>query len=473
MSKKYNKKIAHFIGIGGIGMSSLAQWFLAENWAISGSDMADSGFIRELRKLGLYVKIGHKKANIRPKTSLVVYNQAISDTNPEILEARRKGIQTLSYPEVLGGLTRRYRTVAIAGAHGKSTSTALAALVLIKVGFDPTVIIGTRLREFRSKIARGNNFRNGRSDWLIAEADEWKAAFLNYRPYAALITNVDREHLDYYKNFVNIKKTFLRFIMNIRRGGILVVNRDNPGLWSLRSSIALIAKKNNLRVFWYHAPTSYDERGVFMKIKKSLQIPGQHNFSNAVGVYNLCRMFGIQEKYILAAFRKYHGAWRRLEYRGKFKIRSVNGKYAIDVYDDYAHHPTEIKATLQGLRERYPFHKIICVFQPHQAERLRLLFKEFIRAFDEADNLILLPIYRVVGRDKMDHHFTSKRLSKDINKMNKKKNIDSITSYLPYPSRLPIFLRNLITKPMLGFENSVIVMMGAGDIVKLTDSLLE
>ncbi|HXF44309.1 MAG TPA: UDP-N-acetylmuramate--L-alanine ligase [Candidatus Paceibacterota bacterium] len=454
-----NKPLVHFIGVGGIGISALAQWFLAQKWAISGSDMQDSDLVRNLQKKGLKFKIGHKKTNIGTKTALVVYNQAIPASNPELREARRRNIPTLTYPQILGALTRNYKTVAIAGAHGKSTTTALTSLVMIGAGFDPTVIVGTLLKEFGD-----SNFRNGKSDWLLIEADEFKMSFHNYSPTYAVITNIDKEHLDVYKNLANVKKSFLKFIGNIKAGGILVANRDDKNLFGLKSRIQKICKKQSIRLIWY--------RGGILKyttplrrIKKVLKITGQHNVSNALAVYTLARALGIKEKTILKALSGYRGAWRRMEYRGQFKIQ--NSKFKIPVYDDYAHHPTEIKATLQAFHEKFPESDIVCVFQPHQAHRLKNLFKEFTSAFDLADYLILLPIYQVAGRDKTHRGYTSADLAKKI-KNRGKENI----YYLPNPNNLCKFIKKTLN-PTSYTLSPVIVMMGAGNIVNYTASLIK
>jgi len=472
-----NKPLVHFIGVGGIGISALAQWFLAQNWAISGSDIVESGLLQKLQKKGLKLKIGHKKTNISPKTALVIYNQAIPASNPEFKEAKRLGIPILSYPQTLGALTRDYKTIAVAGAHGKSTTTALFSLVLIKAGLDPTVIIGTKLKEFGD-----SNFRNGRSKWLIIEADEWKASFHNYSPAYAIITNIDAEHLDFYKNFANVKKSFLKFIGNIQRGGILVGNRDDKNLYSLKSKIQKIAKRRSFKVIWYSAIVDYSAH---RKIKAVLKIPGEHNISNALAAYTLARALGVKEKTILQALFRYRGAWRRMEFRGELRImnkepggRKKTNSFMIPVYDDYAHHPAEIKATLRAFREKFPNRKIICVFQPHQAHRTKNLFKEFISAFDLADYLILLPIYRVAGRDRPHKGYTSKDLAKAIKIRNSKFEIRNSVMYLPYTKRLAAQIRNLKlpARRSLGaggeIRNSVIVMMGAGNIVNYTDLLL-
>jgi UDP-N-acetylmuramate--alanine ligase len=463
----------HFIGIGGIGMSALARWFKSQKWAVFGSDSAGGSWIRELQKDGLYVKIGHKKGHINPKIGLVIYNQAIPNANPELREAKRLGIPTLSYPEMLGALTRHYTTFAVAGAHGKSTTTSLLSLVLAKAGLDPTVIVGTKLKEFGNR-----NFRAGKSKNLIIEADEFKGSFWHYSPTYAIVTNIDREHLDFYKNLSNVKKSFLKFIGNIRSGGILVVNKDNENLFALKKQIQKIAKRKKFKVIWYSVVMT--RHNTCSQIKKVLKVPGAHNVSNALAVYTLAWELGINEKTILRAIGDYHGAWRRFEYRGTLNVKGQKSDVRCLVFDDYAHHPTEIKATLQAFREKYPEHKIICVFQPHQAERLRLLFKDFVKAFDEADYLILLPIYKVAGRDKSDSRFTSKTLATAIsaalrrNSRGSTRNLATVI-YLDLPNlkNLKRAVRQIIHNSKSIIHNSVLIMMGAGTIADLTPKLLK
>ncbi len=236
----FMKHKIHFIGIGGIGTSAIARWFLSHNFEVSGSDIADSPLIKELKGQGIKIFIGHQGNNVSKDIQLVVYSEAIGQNNPEIKRARQLKIPVKSSAEVLGDLTKKYKTIAVAGAHGKGTTTAFLSLILIASGFDPNVIIGTKLKQFRNK-----NFRNGKSDWLILEADEYQKKFLNYSPFAAIITNIDREHLDCYKNLADIKNTFLKFINNIQPSGILVVNKDDKNLFSLKNKIQEIAKNKN------------------------------------------------------------------------------------------------------------------------------------------------------------------------------------------------------------------------------------
>ncbi len=442
-----NKGSVHFIGIGGIGASALARYYLGQGFRVSGSDLSPSPILEELEKEGARVKIGHSK-KFNSRLDLVVYSQAIPDDDPELSLARELGISIKTYPQALGELTRQFKTVTVAGSHGKSTTTALLSLILVRAGLDPTVIIGTKLKEFDNK-----NFRSGRSGILVIEADEYQDAFLNYSPTLILITNIDREHLDYAKHFGNVKKSFLKFISNLREDGILVLNQDDPPLLSLRPKI-------NREIDWFSLT---NDKGVG-EIKSVIKIPGRHNLSNAFGALTAARRLGVSENMALEAIGDYRGAWRRMEYKGELKTK--NSKLKTYIYDDYAHHPTEIKATLAAFKEAFPDYSLICVFQPHQSRRLEILFKDFTESFDKADALILLDVYRVIGRDSLDPKINSEKLAEAIRKRRTgPKEIIHLSSKEKLKETVARFVPSLTP--------AMVVMMGAGDIVDLTSGLLE
>lgn len=446
-------KRVYFIGIGGIGMSALARWFKSEKWSVFGSDIAEGEIIQGLRKDRIGVKIGQKKGILGPKIGLFIYNQAISPTNPELVSAKKLGVPVLSYAEAVGVLTRHYETCTVSGAHGKSTTTSLLSLALTEGKYDPTIIVGTKLKEFGDR-----NFRKGRGDLLVLEADEFHSSFLNYSPTIAIITNIDKEHLDWYKNFSNIKKTFLSFIGKIQSYGMLVVNKDDKNLFLLKKQIELICKKKQIEVCWYSLKDRESK-----KIQNAMKhISGIHMISNALAAYYVAKYVGAKEKDILGAFKKYHGVWRRMEYKGQFKIQ--NSKFKIVVYDDYGHHPTEIKATLSGAKKFFKNKNIVCVFEPHQTKRLKLLFKEFTHAFDSADHLFLLPIYKVAGRDENEKKYTSENLSKIIQK--RRKNVFYIENKEDLKQELTKRLKEINS-------DAVVIMMGAGTINEETKKLLK
>ncbi len=467
-SKKSSRLGVHFIGIGGIGMSGLARYFLAHGWAVSGSDAAVGIMTQELIKDGVEVKIGHKKGNIPAIARLVIYNRAIPADNPELMAAeeaaracdnRRGGIVVLPYSKALGRITEDYQTIAITGSHGKSTTTALAGLVLIRAGLDPTILVGTKLADLG-----GKNIRLGRGPYLVLEADDFHAAFLDYSPAIVIVTNIDREHMDFYKTFANAKRAFLKFLSRARLGGTLILNRDDAPLYSLKPTIARLAKKRELKVLWFSTRGARAAAEV-RKIKKITPISGEHNVSNAMAVMALGKTLKIPEKKVLGAIGSYKGAWRRMEFKGTLK----NTK--IQVFDDYAHHPTEIKATLAAFREKFPRSPLFCIFQPHQAKRLNILFKDFVGAFDAADIVFILPLYKVLGRDERFAHDSAALV-----KVMQKRSPGKLIFYLEHPENIRLaveaILKNMRPQKKLP-RSPVIIMMGAGDISELTGKLLK
>ncbi len=411
-------------------MSALARYFLSEGWQVSGSDISPSEITNALKKEGVKIFIGHQYSHIRTNRSItkIIYNQAITRDNPELAEAKKLGIPCQSYPEAVGELTKKYKTVAIAGAHGKSTTTGMVALTLIAAGFDPTVIIGTKLPQFKNK-----NFRKGNSEWLVLEADEFGGAFWHYFPAVAVITNIDKEHLDFYKNFTNVKKSFTRFK---KQCGVVV--------------------------------SAVKDKKILANIKNVLKVPGDHNLHNASCAYAIAKHLGIPHPTILRGLSKYTGAWRRMEYRGILMSKSKGQMSKIVVYDDYAHHPTEIKATLAAFRQKWPKNALICVFQPHQEERLKRLFKEFIGAFKAADKVLILPTYKVAGRER---GIRNQELGiKDGLAKKLAEKIDAV--YLQNPKNLKKIIIKTIHDSRFMLHDSITVMMGAGNIVDYTDQLL-
>lgn len=423
----------HFIGIGGIGTSALAQYYLWQGHFVSGSDLQETEITKLLRRRGAEIKIGrHKKSNLPKNIDLVVHTAAVKRNNPELSAARQMRAKIKLYAQAVGELTRRYRTIAIAGAHGKSTTTAFTALVLEDGHCDPTVIVGTKLKEF------GNtNFRRGCGPYLVLEADEYNKSFLNYQPHIVVITNIDTEHLDTYKNFKGIKEAFYKFLEQVPSDGFIIANGQDQ-------TVRQIVKDFKPRVHYY---SSKDKEAAY--IKKIIKIPGQHNVLNALAAAKVGEILGIRFSDILHALSRFKGAWRRFEFKGM-----LNGAY---VFDDYAHHPREIKATIQAARERFPWRRIWCVFQPHHYGRLKDLWGDFVSCFDEADKIVFLPVFEVTGREK-------KRRSKNINSANLAQAVAERGKFTKYISRLEK------VKDYLGAyvrKGDVVLLMGAGDIYKI------
>lgn len=442
---------AYFIGIGGIGMSALARFFTAEGWRIEGSDISPTPLLKELKRERMRIHFGHKASRVHRKLGMVIYNNAIPRDNPEWKRARDLKLPCYSYPQAIGEITKRLTTVAVAGSHGKSTTTALLALMLAAGRQDPTVLVGTKLKEF------GNtNFRRGKKKYLVLEADEFKRAFLEYRPYAAIVTNIDREHLDTYKNIDGVKEAFLKFLGNVNPQGFLVLNKDDENLLSLKE------KLQHQKIYWVSASGKEAET-----VRKHIRIPGAHNVSNALLAMKAATALGVPYEKCLKALAGYRGSWRRMEYQGTFR--------GAKVYDDYAHHPTEIQATIKAAKEAHPGKKIWAVFQPHQRERLKLLFDDFARGFEGLEGLVLLDVYEVAGRDKKRGGVNSSMLADAVRYGGRS---PRQVIYTAHPKELPDILSLSAGRwsrggPSSKLSDAVILMMGAGDIVEHTKELVK
>jgi len=438
----------HFIGIGGIGVSALAQYFLSKGCVISGSDLVSSETIEFLKEKGIKIIIGpHSENNLKDDVNLVVYSPAVKSDNPEYKKAKELNIKLQSYPEALGDLTMQYFTVAVSGTHGKSTTTSMISLILAKSGIDPTVIAGTKIKEF------GNtNFRSGKSKILVIEADEHFASFLNYWPKIIVLTNIEKEHLDFYKNLNNIKKTYKKYLGHLGRDGILVANKEDK-------NINKIIKKGERDIVYY----SIKQKEV-NKIKRILKVPGRHNIYNASAALSTARILGVSDKMSFKALSEYRGVWRRFDLKqgiidSPLSLKAPARRRKITVISDYGHHPTEVLATLKAAREKYPNKKIWCVFQPHQHQRTYYLFNDFVKVFKcvKIDELIITDIYDVAGREtkKIAAEVSSEKLVQKINKNNVK-----------------YFVLNEVEKYIKdNIKNGeILIIMGAGDIYKLADN---
>lgn len=427
----------HFLGIGGIGVSALARYYLAKGHQVSGSDLAASEITGALKEKGVEVFIGENK--IPQNADLVIYSPAVK------IEGLKSRIPTLSYPQTLGELTKKYFTIAVSGTHGKSTTTAMIGLLLVKAGLDPTVIVGTKIKEFGD-----SNCRIGKSRYLVIEADEHMASFLNYWPKIIVLTTLEEDHLDYYKNLKNILKTFKEYISHLPKDGWLVANKDDKNIRKILGGRASFRRGPASTYSLLRQPEA-------RKLKKLMRIPGEHNVSNALAALAVARILKIPDKISLKSLSEYRGSWRRFEIH-----QTKLAKKPITVISDYGHHPTEIRVTLKAAREKYPRKKIWCVFQPHQYQRTYYLFKDFVKTFKEApvDRLIVTDIYDVAGREtpKLKKKVSAEKLVSTVNK--------KWASYIP-KSEILGFLR----KNLRGRE--VVVVMGAGDIYDLTLKLVK
>jgi UDP-N-acetylmuramate--alanine ligase len=431
----------HFIGIGGIGVSALVRYYLTKGVKVSGSDLVESEITKDLKRLGAKIFIGkHKAENLPKDANLVVYSPAVEKNNPELLEAKSCQLKAVSYPEALGQLTKEKFTIAVCGSHGKSTVAAMIGLILTKAKFDPTVILGTKLKEFGD-----SNCRVGESEYLVIEADEYKESFLNYRPKIIVLLNIEYDHPDYFKTERDYILAYKKFISCLPEDGILVANEDDGNIYN---TFFKTAKK----VYWY----SLKEK-VAKKIKRVLKIPGEFNVSNALAALKVAKILKIPDIISFETLSEFKGTWRRFDEK---IVKIPNTKYKIRIINDYGHHPTQLKETLKAAREKFPKKKIICVFQPHQYQRTYFFWNDFVKAMREApvDELIVTDIYTVAGRESKEimRKVTARKLVKATNKEN--------VIYLPKNKILDHLKKNLKDK-------EVVIIMGAGDIYELSFKL--
>lgn len=457
----------HFVGIGGIGVSALAGILNAQGKKISGSDKEISRLTRNLAKAGVKIFEGHAAGNV-VHSDFVVHSLAIPVFNPELKEARRKRIPILSYPQAVGELTKLYRTIAVSGTHGKSTICAMLAKILVENNYDPTVIVGTTLRELDRK-----NFRLGKSKLLILEACEYKRAFLNYAPQIIVLHTLDPDHLDYYKDFKDYINAFREFADKLPRDGYFFGNLDDEDIHDTLQNIQ--AKKfpvyNTFTYGMQYAASDFYLHGTqIIKQGKTagelnLKIPGEHNRMNALAAFAVSSALGLAPKRILKSLNAYKGSSRRFEFKGCIRSGCVRrctrakGKTTL-VIDDYAHHPVEIRATLQAAREKFPDKKLCAVFQPHQYSRTKKLLKEFGKAFKDADSVIIPNIYEV--RDN----------AADKKSVSAEKLVNEIKKHHPRARNGKGFEKTIEFLRKNASDFDVILTMGAGDVWKIGNALV-
>jgi UDP-N-acetylmuramate--alanine ligase len=379
----------HFIGIGGAGMSGIAKILLQLGAKISGSDLKESETIIHLREMGAKINIGHDPDNIGADVRTVVYSSAIPQDNPEMQEAKKRGIEILARAEMLARLMARQESIAVAGAHGKTTTTAMISLMLELNDMDPTIIIGGDLRQI------GSNAKLGRGKYLVAEADESDGSFLKLFPKIAVITNIENDHLDYYRTVKNIVNAFVRFLEQIPADGFAVICLDNEELVKIKNTVpanyvtyaintegadytarnlSFHGTKSNCEVYYHQ-----EKIGIL-----ELNVPGKHNISNALAAVATGMELGLSFPQVAAGLKQFTGAKRRFEF-----IDQVDG---ITIFDDYAHHPTELRATLSAAKTA-GYKRIIAIFQPHRYTRTKLLQFEFGDSFSDADLVVINEIY--------------------------------------------------------------------------------
>ncbi len=446
----------YFIGIGGISMSGLAEILLTENFKISGSDRTPSDLTRILTGRGASVFYGQREENITPDIDLIVYTAAIKPDNPELIAAARMNIPTLTRAQLLGQMMKNYKTpIAVSGTHGKTTTTSMIAQILLDADADPTLSIGGIYRPI------GGNIRVGSSGYFVTEACEYTNSFLNFLPKIGIILNIEEDHLDFFKDIQDIRDSFHRFALLLPEDGTLIINSGIDHVEEITAGLSC-------RVITYGlSPSSdysasqitHDASGCpsFHLMRKngkeevfSLKVHGEHNVINALAAIALADMLGIPDEVTARGLLNFHGTDRRFEYKGR-----VNG---VNIFDDYAHHPTEIRATLSAAKE-YPHRKLWCVFQPHTYTRTKAFLDEFADALSLADEIILADIY--AAREKDTLGISSQTLQDKI------KESGHSCRYFPSFEKIEDFLIKNCTK------DDLLITMGAGDVVKIAENLLQ
>ncbi|MFW5874755.1 MAG: UDP-N-acetylmuramate--L-alanine ligase [bacterium] len=391
----------HFVGIGGIGMSGIAELLLNLGYGVSGSDITDSDSTRRLQDLGGNIFIGHSPENIRG-ADVVVTSSAVKQDNVEVSAAQAASIPVIPRAEMLAELMRLKYSVAVAGAHGKTSTTSMLAGVLEAGGLDPTVVIGGKLKSI------GSNAVLGRGDFIVAEADESDGSFLKFSPTISVITNIDLEHLDFYRDLEQIKQVFLEFIDRLPFYGLAVLCLDNEHVQDLIPGI-----KKRCITYGLSAQADFQAAAVTFNGEKSrfsvyymgrrlgevtLNLPGRHNIANALGAIAVGYELEIPFDTMRAALENLAGVQRRLEVKAEIK--------GIKIVDDYGHHPTEIKTTLEAIQTSWPNRRLVVVFQSHRYTRTKALFDRFARSFYQSDILVVMPIYAANEEEiqGIDHH---------------------------------------------------------------------
>ena len=453
----FNKPLhVHFIGIGGISMSGLAEILLKEHFTISGSDAKESALTKHLENMGATVFYPQKASNIIDGIDVVVYTAAIHDDNPEYAEAKRQNLPMLSRAELLGQLMTNYETpIAISGTHGKTTTTSMLSHILLEAETDPTISVGGILN------AIGGNIRVGNSDIFVTEACEYTNSFLNFFPKISVILNVEEDHMDFFKDIHDIRNSFHKFSALLPEDGLLVVNKNIEELETITDGLVcnVVTYSETQDADYSAANIEFDELGnaSFDLIKYGtyvdrimLSVVGNHNVSNALGVIAVADALEIPLEVIKKGILSFTGTVRRFQYKGE--------RNGFTIIDDYAHHPTEIRATLTSA-QNYPHKDIWCIFQPHTYTRTKAFFHEFAEALSLADHIILADIYAARETDTLG--MTSEALAEELKKLG------ADAYYLPSFEAIENFVLEKV------IHGDVLITMGAGDVVNIGESLLK
>ncbi len=450
-------KNIHCIGIGGIGLSAIAEILMSRGYNVSGSDMKESDMTDKLARQGARIFIGHRAENVE-NAELLVYSAAVGKDNPELMRAQERNIPIMTRAQMLGLLMEGYESsIAISGTHGKTTTTSMVSLILDRAKLSPTILVGGNLSEI------DGNVKVGDSRYFVTEACEYMDSFLSLKPKMEIILNIDSDHLDYFKDIEHIVSSFDRFAHLVPQDGTIIAydanpfvnrivrNMDNAVTFGLNENCDYFAK--DIRFDGNGMPSFEVWHGGKSLARIQLQIPGEHNILNALAAFACGHTLGVDEAIIKETLEAYHGTQRR------FDIVGTTAK-GVKIVDDYAHHPTEIKATLAA-SQNVPHNKLWCIFQPHTYTRTLALFDDFAEAFNKADKLILAEIY--AAREKNIYKISSEQLAEKIKET--------------HPAKEVLFMKDFEEIARYVGENAeagdLVITMGAGDIYKVGEMLLE
>ncbi len=449
-------KTIHCIGIGGIGLSAIAEILLSRGYNVTGSDMKESDMTSHLASKGARIFIGHRAENVE-NADLVVYSAAVGRDNPELMRAAERGVPAVTRAQMLGVLMDEYEnSIAISGTHGKTTTTSMVSLILDRARMEPTILVGGNLAEI------GGNVKVGHSKYFVTEACEYMDSFLSLRPRIEIILNIDSDHLDYFKDIDHIVSSFDKFAGLVPEDGLIVAYQANPFVSQV------IKNLNNVVTFglnenctYYGEDIDFNENGMpAFNVKKEgrtlcrvqLSVPGEHNVLNALAAFACCHSLGVDSGIIRDTLQEYKGTQRRFDIVGT----TATG---VKIVDDYAHHPTEIKATLEAC-QNVPHNKLWCLFQPHTYTRTLALFDDFADAFQKADELILAEIY--AAREKNIYKISSASLAEKIKECHPEKKVSFMKSFDEIADYVYQNAQN----------GDLVLTMGAGDIYKVGEMLL-
>ncbi len=445
----------HFVGVGGVGMSGLAIILKYMGHEVTGCDLAESKYLEKVRAAGIEVFLGHDPAHLKGM-EIVVYSSAVSLDHPELAQAKELGLWVVPRAKMLAEVMGQYpKSIVVAGSHGKTTTTSMLAELLCKLGLKPTVVVGGIVNNLQSHSLLGEG------TYLVAEADESDGSFLYYSPYLTVITNIDREHLDFYADFSAIKKAFQNFILRTNPEGRVILCGDDPGIRETVSELSLpflfygLGEGNEVRARVI-SEGAYPQAEVYYQKKflgrLALKVPGLHNLTNALGVIAVALVLGLPMDKVLSILSEFKGVKRRLEFKGIYQGALV--------YDDYAHHPREIEVTLKALRGKHPERRLVLLFQPHRYTRTKALWEDFLFVLKEPEILILTDIYP--ASEKPIPGITGETFYEALKKLRK----DKPTFFEKEERDLLAMLKKVLA------PRDVFVTMGAGNVYKVAEKII-